>query len=63
VGEAMCPHLIHEHTLTTPLSILSPTRRKEKGMGMFWGPTDSDSEQPILSPVRDVTEISFLDLS
>lgn len=64
VGEAMCPHLSEEHAVNLPLTVLSPTRRKQKGFGIFPGPADcSDGEQTILSPVGDVTEISFLDLS
>ncbi|KAK0631932.1 hypothetical protein B0T14DRAFT_15698 [Immersiella caudata] len=64
VGEAMCPHLSEEHAVNLPLTVLSPTRRKQKGFGIFLGPADgSDGEQTILSPVGDVTEISFLDLS
>lgn len=64
VGEGMCPHLSEEHSVNLPLSVLSPSRRKQKGLGIFPGPADgSDGEQTILSPVGEVTEISFLDLS
>ncbi|KAK3341070.1 hypothetical protein B0T25DRAFT_442223 [Lasiosphaeria hispida] len=59
VGEKVCPHLV-EHSLS-PLVLRSPRAGKDKDKDA--GSDGSDSEQTILSPVGEMTETSFLDLS
>ncbi|KAK0731129.1 hypothetical protein B0H67DRAFT_478732 [Lasiosphaeris hirsuta] len=62
VGEKVCPHLA-EHSLS-PLVLRWPRVGKDKDAGLPGPGLDgSDSEQPILSPVGEMTETSFLDLS
>ena len=60
VGEGSCPHMQSPVFLSTK----PPRKRKTSKDAKEQVPTDSsDAEDPIISPVRDLTQVSFLDLS